>query len=75
MFSKMSDDKKAIFEELGFADMRHIPTLNAPHRLLKELTYSFDLYKSTLDTWMESKKRKHVIMGSSSESEIEYDDE
>ncbi|KAL4288023.1 hypothetical protein AHAS_Ahas19G0244700 [Arachis hypogaea] len=51
MLSKMSDDKKVIVEELGFADMRHIPTLNVPHRLLKELAYSFDLYKSTLDTW------------------------
>ncbi|KAL4371233.1 hypothetical protein AHAS_Ahas06G0145300 [Arachis hypogaea] len=31
--------------------MKHIPALNVPHKLLKEFTYSFDLYKSTLDVW------------------------
>ncbi|RYR13449.1 hypothetical protein Ahy_B04g070446 [Arachis hypogaea] len=29
----------------------HIPPMNVPHKLLKELTYSFDLIRNTLDTW------------------------
>ncbi|RYQ96759.1 hypothetical protein Ahy_B08g092630 isoform A [Arachis hypogaea] len=48
--SKMGNNKKAIVEELEFAIMRHILALNVSHKLLKELTYSFDLYHSILDT-------------------------
>ncbi|KAL4288268.1 hypothetical protein AHAS_Ahas19G0269200 [Arachis hypogaea] len=71
----MSDDKKAIVEELEFAAIRHIPALNVSHKLLKKLAYSFDLYNNTLDTRKESKKRKRVIVDSSSESETESNDE
>ncbi|RYR39816.1 hypothetical protein Ahy_A09g045424 [Arachis hypogaea] len=28
----------------------HIPPMNVPHKLLKELAYSFDLIRNTLDT-------------------------
>ncbi|KAL4343353.1 hypothetical protein AHAS_Ahas11G0069900 [Arachis hypogaea] len=45
----MSNDKNAIVEELGFATMWHIPAINVPYKLLKELAYSFYLYNSTLD--------------------------
>ncbi|QHO18902.1 uncharacterized protein DS421_11g324400 [Arachis hypogaea] len=31
--------------------MRHIPAMNVPHKLLKELVYSFDLYNNILHTW------------------------
>ncbi|KAL4374809.1 hypothetical protein AHAS_Ahas05G0218900 [Arachis hypogaea] len=46
----MNNDKKALVEELRFFAMTHIPALNVSHKLLKELTYSFDLYNSTLQT-------------------------
>ncbi|KAL4371626.1 hypothetical protein AHAS_Ahas06G0184600 [Arachis hypogaea] len=46
----MSNEKKVIIQELGFDGLMHIPPMNMPHKLLKELTYSFDLIRNTLDT-------------------------
>ncbi|RYR56458.1 hypothetical protein Ahy_A05g022164 isoform A [Arachis hypogaea] len=50
IFYNMSNEKKAIIKELGFGAMTHIPTLNVPHKLLKELAYSFNLFNNTLHT-------------------------
>ncbi|KAL4287110.1 hypothetical protein AHAS_Ahas19G0153400 [Arachis hypogaea] len=47
----MSNEKKAIVQELEFDGLMHIPPMNLPHKLLKELAYSFDLVGNTLDTW------------------------
>jgi len=33
----MSDEKKAFVKELGFGAMKHIPSLNVTHKLLKKL--------------------------------------
>ncbi|RYR53184.1 hypothetical protein Ahy_A06g028182 [Arachis hypogaea] len=49
-FQNMSNEKKVIIQELGFDGLMHIPPMNMPHKLLKELTYSFDLIRNTLDT-------------------------
>ncbi|KAL4345680.1 hypothetical protein AHAS_Ahas11G0302600 [Arachis hypogaea] len=46
----MSDQKKAIIEEMGFGALRHILSLNVPHNLLRELAHFFDLYKGFLET-------------------------
>ncbi|RYR29257.1 hypothetical protein Ahy_B01g053622 [Arachis hypogaea] len=46
----MSEAKKDIVQKLGFEGLMHIPPMNVPHKLLKELAYSFNLSKSKLDT-------------------------
>ncbi|QHO10568.1 uncharacterized protein [Arachis hypogaea] len=46
----MSEAKKAIVRELGFAGLMHIPPLRVHHKLLKELANSFKLGKNTLET-------------------------
>ncbi|QHN96037.1 uncharacterized protein DS421_18g614940 [Arachis hypogaea] len=45
----MSEPKKAIVRELGFGGLMHIPPMNVPHKLLKELANSFKLGKNTLE--------------------------
>ncbi|RYR67418.1 hypothetical protein Ahy_A03g013764 [Arachis hypogaea] len=49
-FQNMSDKKKAIVQELGFDCLMHIPPMNLPYKLLKELAYSFNLVRNRLDT-------------------------
>ncbi|RYR62741.1 hypothetical protein Ahy_A04g020476 [Arachis hypogaea] len=46
----MSNERKAIVQELGFSGLMRIPPMNVSHKLLKELAYSFDLIRNTLDT-------------------------
>ncbi|KAL4275813.1 hypothetical protein AHAS_Ahas20G0144700 [Arachis hypogaea] len=46
----MSEEKKAIVQKLGFGGLMHIPPMNLPHKLLKELAYSFDVVTNILDT-------------------------
>ncbi|KAL4337217.1 hypothetical protein AHAS_Ahas12G0088100 [Arachis hypogaea] len=46
----MSHEKKIIVPELEFGGLMHIPPMNVPYKLLKELAHSFDLIKTTLDT-------------------------
>ncbi|KAL4305564.1 hypothetical protein AHAS_Ahas16G0090900 [Arachis hypogaea] len=48
-FYNMINDKKAIVQELEFGYLIHIPTMNVPHKLLKELVYSFYLSCYRLD--------------------------
>ncbi|RYR67379.1 hypothetical protein Ahy_A03g013718 isoform A [Arachis hypogaea] len=52
-FEKMSEPKKAIVRELGFRGLMHIPPMNVPHKLLKELANSFNLDNNKLDTGYE----------------------
>ncbi|RYQ92844.1 hypothetical protein Ahy_B09g099088 [Arachis hypogaea] len=49
-FEIMSKPKKAIIRELGFGGLMHIPPMNVPYKLLKELANSFNLDKNNLDT-------------------------
>ncbi|RYR55047.1 hypothetical protein Ahy_A06g030301 [Arachis hypogaea] len=42
-FQNMSNEKKAIVQELGFGGLMHIPPINVPRKLLKELSYSISL--------------------------------
>ncbi|QHN80579.1 uncharacterized protein DS421_20g679410 [Arachis hypogaea] len=49
-FEKMSEAKKVIVLELGFGGLMHIPSMNVPHKLLKELANSFNLHKNKFDT-------------------------
>ncbi|RYQ85375.1 hypothetical protein Ahy_B10g104927 [Arachis hypogaea] len=72
----MSEAKKGIVQELGFGGLMHIPPMNVPHKLLKDLANSFNLEKNKLGNKArtQSKKRKHIVEDSSSEQEIEsYD--
>ncbi|KAL4315873.1 hypothetical protein AHAS_Ahas15G0228600 [Arachis hypogaea] len=46
----MSEDKKAIVRELEFGGLMHILSMNVPHKLLKQLAYSFNLFRNRLDT-------------------------
>ncbi|RYQ79205.1 hypothetical protein Ahy_Scaffold6g107913 [Arachis hypogaea] len=62
-FEMMSEPKKAIVCELGFGGLMHIPLMNVPHKLLKELANSFNLDKSKLDTSYGSFKVKPKIIG------------
>ncbi|RYR72682.1 hypothetical protein Ahy_A02g006908 [Arachis hypogaea] len=62
-FEKMSEPKKAIVRELGFGRLMHIPQMNVPHKLLKELANSFKLGKNTLKTSYGSFKVKSKIIG------------
>ncbi|RYR72770.1 hypothetical protein Ahy_A02g006985 [Arachis hypogaea] len=48
-FKYISEMKKVIIRELGFEGLMHIPLINVPHKLLKELALSFNLSKSKLD--------------------------
>ncbi|RYR14627.1 hypothetical protein Ahy_B04g071273 [Arachis hypogaea] len=41
----MSNEKKVIVQKLEFSGLMHIPPMNVPRKLLKELAYSFDLIK------------------------------
>ncbi|RYQ84746.1 hypothetical protein Ahy_B10g104226 [Arachis hypogaea] len=59
----MSEPKKAIVRELGFGGLMHIPPMNIPHKLLKELANSFNLDKNKLDTGYGSFKVKPKIIG------------
>ncbi|RYR03436.1 hypothetical protein Ahy_B06g082384 isoform B [Arachis hypogaea] len=61
-FKKMSEPKKAIVHELGFGGLMHIPPMNMPHKLLKELANSFKLGKSILETSYGSFKVKPKII-------------
>ncbi|RYR10244.1 hypothetical protein Ahy_B05g078717 [Arachis hypogaea] len=45
-FEKMSEAKNAIVRELRFGGLMHIPPMNVPHKLLKELANSFNLDKN-----------------------------
>ncbi|QHN86051.1 uncharacterized protein DS421_16g542630 [Arachis hypogaea] len=58
----MSEPKKAIVHELGFGGLMHIPPMNMPHKLLKELANSFKLGKSILETSYGSFKVKPKII-------------
>ncbi|QHO00095.1 uncharacterized protein DS421_13g403490 [Arachis hypogaea] len=58
----MSEPKKAIVRELGFGGLMHIPPMNVPHKLLKELANSFKLGKNTLKTSYSSFKVKPKII-------------
>ncbi|RYR20436.1 hypothetical protein Ahy_B03g065552 [Arachis hypogaea] len=62
-FEKMSEPKKAIVRELGFGGLMHIPPMNVPHKLLKELANSFKLGKNTLETSYGSFKIKPKTIG------------
>ncbi|RYR67818.1 hypothetical protein Ahy_A03g014253 [Arachis hypogaea] len=62
-FEKMSEPKKAIVRELGFGGLMHIPPMNVPHKLLKELANSFKLGKNTLETSYGSFKIRLKIIG------------
>ncbi|RYR04435.1 hypothetical protein Ahy_B06g084159 [Arachis hypogaea] len=62
-FEKMSEPKKAIVRELGFGGLMHIPPMNVPHKLLKELANSFKLGKNTLETSYGSFKVKPKTIG------------
>ncbi|KAL4287949.1 hypothetical protein AHAS_Ahas19G0237300 [Arachis hypogaea] len=46
----MSKNKKAIVRELRFGGLMNIPAMNVPHKLLKQLAYSFDLSHNRLYT-------------------------
>ncbi|RYR09429.1 hypothetical protein Ahy_B05g077748 [Arachis hypogaea] len=59
----MSEPKKAIVVELGFGGLMHIPPMNVPHKLLKELANSFNLGKNKLDTSYGSIKVKPKTIG------------
>ncbi|RYR46822.1 hypothetical protein Ahy_A07g032660 [Arachis hypogaea] len=48
-FQHMSEEKKAIVRELGFDGLMHIPPMYLPHKLLKELAYSFNVVRNRLD--------------------------
>ncbi|RYR64013.1 hypothetical protein Ahy_A03g010174 [Arachis hypogaea] len=63
----MSEAKKAIVQDLGFSGLIHIPAMNVPYKLLKQLAYSFDLSRNKLDIWKKQKEKKKTI---SLESEI-----
>ncbi|KAL4338307.1 hypothetical protein AHAS_Ahas12G0197100 [Arachis hypogaea] len=45
-FRKLSKEKKVIVDEMVFGTLSHIPSLNVTHKLLKELTNSFDFYEN-----------------------------
>ncbi|KAL4356293.1 hypothetical protein AHAS_Ahas09G0072200 [Arachis hypogaea] len=49
-FQHMSEEKKVIVRELGFDGLIHIPPMNLPHKLLKQLAYSFNVERNKLDT-------------------------
>ncbi|RYR30575.1 hypothetical protein Ahy_B01g055321 [Arachis hypogaea] len=38
------------FKKIRFGGLMHIPPMNVPHKLLKELANSFNLDKNKLDT-------------------------
>ncbi|RYR08755.1 hypothetical protein Ahy_B05g076584 [Arachis hypogaea] len=59
----MSEPKKAIVRELGFGGLMHIPPMNVPHKILKELANSFKLSKNTLETNYDSFKVKPKTIG------------
>ncbi|KAL4321811.1 hypothetical protein AHAS_Ahas14G0147800 [Arachis hypogaea] len=59
----MSEPKKVIVCELGFGGLMHIPPMNVPHKLLKELDNSFKLEKNTLETSYGSFKIRPKIIG------------
>ncbi|QHO43364.1 uncharacterized protein DS421_5g162180 [Arachis hypogaea] len=59
----MSEPKKVIVRELGFGGLMHIPPMNMPHKLLKELANSFKLDKNTLETSYGSFKVKPKTIG------------
>ncbi|RYQ96206.1 hypothetical protein Ahy_B08g091842 [Arachis hypogaea] len=59
----MSEANKAIVRELGFGGLMHIPPMNVPHKLLKELANSFNLEKKKLDTRHGSLKIKPKKIG------------
>ncbi|RYR12389.1 hypothetical protein Ahy_B04g069928 [Arachis hypogaea] len=62
-FEMMSEPKKAIVPELGFGGLMHIPPMNVPHKLLKELANSFNLDKNKLDISYGLFKVKPKIIG------------
>ncbi|RYR14479.1 hypothetical protein Ahy_B04g071060 [Arachis hypogaea] len=62
-FEKMSEPKKAIVRKLGFGGLMHIPPMNVPHKLLKELANSFKLGKNTLKTSYVKPKIIGVALG------------
>ncbi|RYR80078.1 hypothetical protein Ahy_A01g004855 [Arachis hypogaea] len=62
-FEKMSESKKVIVRELSLGGFMHIPAMNVPHKLLKELANSFKLDKNTLETSYGSFKVKPKIIG------------
>ncbi|RYR56952.1 hypothetical protein Ahy_A05g022690 [Arachis hypogaea] len=62
-FERMSEPKKVIVRELGFGGLMHIPPMNMPHKLLKELANSFKLDKNTLETSYGSFKVKPKTIG------------
>ncbi|KAL4304707.1 hypothetical protein AHAS_Ahas16G0005200 [Arachis hypogaea] len=62
-FEKISEPKKAIVRELGFGGLMHIPPMNVPHKILKELANSFKLGKNTLETSYGSFKIRPKIIG------------
>ncbi|KAL4344469.1 hypothetical protein AHAS_Ahas11G0181500 [Arachis hypogaea] len=65
-FQNMSNEKKAIVQELGFDGLMHIPPMNVPHKLLKELAFFFDVITNRLDTWyflVEIEELKQKIEG------------
>ncbi|RYR48236.1 hypothetical protein Ahy_A07g034243 [Arachis hypogaea] len=59
----MSEAKKTIVQELGFGGLVHIPPMNVPHKLLKELANSFNLDKNKLNTRHGSLKIKPKKIG------------
>ncbi|QHN91168.1 uncharacterized protein DS421_17g572590 [Arachis hypogaea] len=59
----MIEEKKAIVRESRFGGLMHIPPMNIPHKLLKELANSFNLDKNKLETSHGSFKVKPKIIG------------
>ncbi|KAL4391428.1 hypothetical protein AHAS_Ahas03G0244100 [Arachis hypogaea] len=59
----MNEPEKAIVRKLGFGGLIHIPPINVPHKLLKDLANSFNLDKNKLDTSHGSFKIKPKIIG------------
>ncbi|RYQ98737.1 hypothetical protein Ahy_B07g086506 [Arachis hypogaea] len=73
-FEKMSEPKKAIVRELGFGGLMHIPPMNVPHKLLKELANSFKMGKNTLETSYSSFKAKPKTRGDIFPDKVSYEE-
>ncbi|MED6213182.1 hypothetical protein PIB30_090788 [Stylosanthes scabra] len=50
IYDKLSDDKKALVDEMGLGAFQHIPNDYINHKILNELVWSYDIFTNKIST-------------------------
>ncbi|MED6129954.1 hypothetical protein PIB30_113105, partial [Stylosanthes scabra] len=50
IYDRLSDEKKALIDEMGLGAFQHLPNFYINHKILIELVRSYDIFTNTIST-------------------------